>query len=396
MGTLYQRGKKGTWWIKFYRGGKPFFESSRCTRKKVAERLLKTREGQVADGRFVGTRSDKVRFENMAENLVNDYKANGRRSVSNVARIVERLEGFFGGRRAVDIGTADVRAYIAKRQGEYVKPPCTSHEDEARCPKCSKRTAPATIMNELAALKRMFNLSLQAGEIYHRPYIPRVRVDNARKGFVGEIEYLAVREALPSALRPVLDFGYTTAWRKREILALTWDRFDFTAGTARLDTSKNYSGRVVVLTESLKATLRRLWDETRALEAKTGQRIPWVFHREGKPIKSMEGSWRAARKAAGLPNLFFHDLRRSGVRNMVRSGISERVAMTISGHKTRSVFDRYNIVSEGDLREAAKKLEGHLASQKNVTEFVTVPIQHGPKSPYPTQDAAEQGERLTS
>ena len=186
------------WWIKFYRGGKPFYESSRSNKKTVAEHLLKSREGQVVDGRFVGTRGDKVRFEDLAKNLITDYTTNRRRSVGGVTRSIERLAKFFKGRRAVDITTADVRTYIAERQAGVkdsagkvlVKPP-----------------ANATIQNELAALKRMFNLALEGGELHHKPHIPSVTVNNARKGFIGEIERLALREALPPALKPALDFA---------------------------------------------------------------------------------------------------------------------------------------------------------------------------------------------
>jgi integrase len=385
MGTLYQRGKSKVWWIKFYRGGKPFYESSRSTKKRVAKRLLDTREGQVADGRFVGTRADKIRFEDMAQNIVNDYKANGRKSLGSLQRVLERLKTDFAGRRAVDITTADVRAYIARRQTEYAIAQCETHKDEERCPKCDRRTAPATIMNELAALKRMFNLSLQAGEIFHRPYIPRVRVENARKGFLGEIEHLSLRESLPVALKPVLDFAYVIPWRKSEVLGLTWDRVDLDAGTVRLDTSKNYAGRVVVLPATLHETLQRLHDQTLALAEQIGKRIPWVFHRNGRPIRDFRGAWAKACKKAGVPGMLFHDLRRTGVRNMVRAGIPERVAMTISGHKTRSIFDRYNIVSEGDLRDAARKMERR--TLEPVTENVTVPIKYSANVPHSNQDA---------
>ena len=87
------------------------------------------------------------------------------------------------------------------------------------------------------------------------------------------------------------------------------------------------------------------------------------FHRKGQPLKYMRRSWTTACKNAGVPGRLLHDLRRSAVRNLERAGLSRSVAMKMTGHKTESVYRRYAIVSESDLREAAAKLAAATAER---------------------------------
>jgi integrase len=120
--------------------------------------------------------------------------------------------------------------------------------------------------------------------------------------------------------------------------------------------SKNKDGRILPLRGELLDVLERA-AERRRLDC------TFVFHVNGQPIGQFRKSWKTACKSAGLSGLIPHDLRRTAVRNMVRAGIPERVAMSLSGHKTRAIFDRYNIVSESDLAEAAERLHVHLRGQ---------------------------------
>ena len=346
MGSLYLRGD--VWWVKYYKAGRPIRESTECRsdQEKLAKDFLKRREGDVASGRPVSPKAGKVRVAEILDDLVTNYKANGQRNLPNLERIVARLKAAFGHRRAHDLRTDDIQRYVVDRQA-------APGPEEAGA-------ANATINRELAALKRAFNLAVQGEKILRKPYIPMLAEHNIRTGFLGEIEYLALREALPAPLNHMLAFAYVYGWRKQEILGLTWARVDLRAGTVRLDpgTTKNREGRTVVLTEDLRALLGRLWEATRRLATERGTAIPWVFHRDGDPVKDFRGAWETACKTAGVPALLFHDLRRSAVRRMERVGVPRSVAMKLTGHKTEAVYRRYAIVSEADLSEASKKLSG--------------------------------------
>ena len=169
-------------------------------------------------------------------------------------------------------------------------------------------------------------------------------------------------------LRPVVAMAYYTGMRAGEIFNLCWNQVDLTERIVRLDpgTNKNGQGRTLFLTEEL-FQLLVIQKQTRDTKYPA---CPWVFFRTGEKIRSYRNGWDAACGRAGLPGLLFHDLRRTGVCNLRRAGVSETVAMKISGHKTRSVFDRYNIVDEQDLKEAARKLD---ALHKAGDSLVTIP-----------------------
>jgi integrase len=123
-------------------------------------------------------------------------------------------------------------------------------------------------------------------------------------------------------------------------------------------TTKNKDGRLVVLPAELRDIIQEQRARTSSLERQQRRIIPWVFHRNGEPIKDFRVVWANACHKAAHGTRHFHDFRRTGIRNMIRRGITEPVAMKISGHKTADVFRRYNITTVDDLREAAHKMSG--------------------------------------
>jgi integrase len=348
------------YWIKYFRHGKPYRESSKSDKITVAERILKKRQGEISEGKLPGVYFDKVSFNQLAEDFLTDYRINGKDTLDKAERSVRYLKKFFGDMKATEVTTDKVKTYIDKRMEQGM--------------------SNASINRELSALKRAFHLGARCTppKVNLVPYIPMLKESNVRKGFFEPHEYKALKGALPEELKPLVTFAYYSGWRKAEILGLTWDRVDLKEGLVSLDPgeTKNEEGRTLYLDEELLNEMHNLQSQRRL-------GCPYVFHRDGQPIKDFRGSWDTACIKAGLfevvrddegnetkaPTKIFHDFRRTAIRDMVRSGVQERVAMKISGHRTRSVFDRYNIVSDQDLREAARKKQIYHEKQDSTVEI---------------------------
>jgi len=167
--------------------------------------------------------------------------------------------------------------------------------------------------------------------------------------------------------------GYLSGWRRGEILPLAWEAVDRGAREIRLATSKNSRGRVLPYTEgsALDELIERRWKarEFETPEGATGISA-YVFHRQGRPVVDIRKAWAKACAAAKVPGRLFHDLRRTGIRDMTRAGVPQPVAMAISGHRTISVFLRYDIASEDDKREALLRTEAMRAAQAKAGNVV--------------------------
>jgi len=229
--------------------------------------------------------------------------------------------------------------------------------------------APATVNRELSTLRRAFNLAERVNLVARVPTFDLYPERNyVRKGFLQPAEFDKLRAALRPRLRPLAEVAYITGWRKGELLSRNWPHVDFEGGWIRLEPGESKSGaaRQFPLIPDLRAILETQRDRRERVEQEYGVEVTALFFyfepsRNGLPpgrrIRTFRRAWKTAATEAGVPDLLFHDLRRSSVRNLVRAGIPERVAMAYTGHQTRSVFDRYNIVSESDLREQAEKLQ---------------------------------------
>ena len=353
MGTLYKRRKRGpdgtmkefpTWWIKYHVNGRSVRESTGTTKVTVARRMLRDREGCVERGIPINPRANRIGFEEAAQNMLDEYRANGRRSVGEAERRIRlHLEPFFRRRRLGGITTDRLRAFVGVRQ--------------------TAGAANGEINRELSVLRRMFSLARQDGLITTRPHFPMLRENNVRVGFFEHDQYLGVIQHLPAELRPVVTFAYFTGWRiQSEILPIQWRQVDMKAGIVRLDVGSTKNGRGRVLPFGELRELQSVLEEQKRLTQDLSRRgviCPWVFNRDGKPIRSFKAAWEVACRAAGCPGRIPHDLRRTAVRNFERAGVPRSIAMQITGHKTESVYRRYDIVDEADLVEGIRRLDRH-------------------------------------
>jgi len=363
MGMLYRRKKKnpntgqleetGPWWMKFYDQGKPIYRSTEQYEKRDANKVLQKAEGKVAEGQRESPKIHQTRFEDLEKEIKLDYELKGRKTWIRRLQHLAHLRKVFGQMKVKSIITDRLQQYISKRMGEGA--------------------SNATINRELDCLKRMLKIGASSTppKVGRVPSFPKLKEDNVREGFFEHDEFLALRGACPDHLKIAVSIAYYTGMRQGEIISengLRWNQVNLIEGTIRLrsNQTKTETPRVIYMTGDFLMVLLK----AKELRDRDCPSCPFVCQREGKPFKGIKTAWKTACKRTELEGKTFHDLRRTGVRNLIRAGVPETVAMKISGHKTRSVFDRYNITSEEDLKEAATRLETYI-QEKKVTLLVT-------------------------
>ncbi len=350
--SLYKRGD--IWWTKLYQDGIPIYKSTKATDRREGQRLHDIWSGKIAQGSF-SPRADQLRYEELVDDLKRDYASTESRNLVEVGKRLKHLDAFFSGVRAAKIDASMVGRYVKQRK--------------------DAGAANGTINRELSILTRAFRLALENRRVTIAPVIRKLKEAAPRQGFFEPAQFEAVRRHLPVDLQAAVTIAYTYGWRTQsEVLTLKKGQLDLEAETLRLDpgTTKNDDGRLVYLTPELNALLSAQVDRVRALERQFGRIVPFLFPhlsgatRVGQKRLDFKKAWGTACRLAGVPGALRHDCRRTAVRNMVNGGVPERVAMKVTGHRTRSVFDRYHIVSPADLKEATRKMG------RTVTKTVTV------------------------
>lgn len=349
----------GGWRVRYTWKHKVHDEKAPGNTKAAAQELLKKRYAEIINGEFsVGSDAEHLRYEDLRAGLLRYYEVNGKKSLltakdgkTKYLSGLNHLDKFFAGRYyALDITASVAEEFKLHRVQEGAKN--------------------ANVNRSLGLLRQMFHVGLENEKLkpIHVPKIKMLPEPPPRQGFLEPQDFPRLYEALPQYLRPVVVLGFFTGMRLGEIQNLRWKSIDLIEGEIHLSEEETKTGfrRTVPLPGKVLELLR--------IERSKRPNAEYAFSPDGsRPLGSFRKTWNRACIAAGLGQteeqengkrkyrgLVFHDLRRSAIRHLVRSGVSEHVATAISGHRTLSVFKRYDITSGRDLRDAAQLVEGYV------------------------------------
>ena len=344
-GTVYLRGN--VWWVQYFVNGRQVNESAKTSDEAEAQRQLKIKVGEAAVGKDVTP--ERATIDDLCALVLADYKLRKLRDTANVKwRVDAHIKPAIGSLLAARFTPHQVRQYVELRRRESA--------------------SDATINREMAILRRGFSLALREDPplVRRAPYIPKLEEDNVRQGFIEHGQYLALREALPDHLKTLLVVGYHCGNRLGELRKLRWEQVDLDAREIRIEKSqaKGKKPRTLPIYGDMVE-----WLEWQRGFSKGDRVFSWKqpakrVEAKEKALGSHLKGWAEACAAVGIEALHFHDLRRSAIRNMERAGIPRHVAMQISGHRSESVYRRYDIVVEADLKAAGAKLAAYHQQQK--------------------------------
>jgi integrase len=344
QGNVFVEPRSKNYQLSYWNGWRQVRESSRTTDHKEALAILQRKLAEVSAGKSAGV--ERITISSLLQLVIDDYRRNDKSDLRETEQRINRLlRPAFGHMRATAFTTKALNAYIAGRK------------------ELGRKNA--TINRELAHLRRAFNLGYKNDPplVARVPHIPALNEkDNVREGFLEADKYRLILDALTDEVKPIFVVGYHLGMRTGELLALKRSWVDIPGRTIHVNgrATKNKNAKTAPIygdmLPCLKDLLRRGSSES--------PKCIWLFSRGGKPIRDFRADWEDACQAAGVPGLLFHDLRRTAVRNMLRAGVQEKVAMQISGHKTNSMLWRYNITNERDIRDAGERIEAYLKVQR--------------------------------
>ena len=333
-GTLFKRGQ--IWYVAYWLDGRQVQKSSHSTNIQDAKRLRDQILGKKARGQFANRTVERVTCGELLDDLLEHARANLKPSTTRIFSwcIEANIRPFFGHLKASSLTTEKLKDYRRNRR--------------------AAGRAETTCNRELSILRIAMNLGRKwtPPKVDSIPYFPMVKEENARRGFLTDQQYAKLRDELPDYLKPLFITAYVTGVRLGELLVWTWDRVDFAQSFVTLhadETKSGYSRAVPIVKGDMRKWL--LWSREHAEDCAR------VFHREGEPIRQFRTAWKSACESAGVPELKFHDLRRTAVRNMRRAGVPQVVRMRITGHRTDSMERRYNIVDIEDIKTARQLME---------------------------------------
>jgi integrase len=318
-------------------------------------KLLRQRRDEMARDEFI--RPNKVTMKDLFDAVVADYSARENRSADTLGYRLKPLRAFFDTLRAADVTERTLERYKATRLAAGVKK--------------------STVNRDLAVVRRAYKLGTKGkAKLVSPNSVPAIELypeNNAREGFVEYSDFLTLVRALPAPIDDVCWFAYLMGWRREQILSLRWADVHRDAGTVvrRAEFNKTKEPSTVVMPESVRAVVERRW-LARTVMTPTGPMVTdLVFHKNGRPVVDFRKAWAKACVAAGLcvtgadgakrPAVLFHDFRRSCVRNLENAGTPRKVAKSITGHITDSVYERYHVVKDEDQRAALARVEAGFA-----------------------------------
>jgi integrase len=372
--------------------GRQFRKSTGETVKEKAKRVLDRKMEELRAGGPAVPDPDKLHYSDLRALYVRDYEEQEHKSRRRNAETGElyfasslkHLNDFFEGWKISEITVDAINQFKTSRQ--------------------AAGAANGTINRALAALRRMYKLATDQSKVRFTPAIKLLfeskRV-SPRQGFLDVVEYEKLSNTVPEYIRPLLAMGFYTGMRLGEIIGLKWHQVKLSdnEGESHVELSaedtKNSEPRIVPLIDGLPEMLENI----RRKHPKASGSDFVFLTAAGTPIQSASSfikPWRTACIKAAIRTklngrevvshfskgseccpyceaekveegvyvgLIFHDLRRSAVRNLTQAGVPRSLAMRISGHKTESVFERYNITTDADVQNAGVKMQDYIKQQ---------------------------------